>query len=115
MPLADDDDPFALGTNSPPPASAHQDRDYACMVACDDEDVIGALATAVPTIAAYIVSAKEALSATPSADLDTVSKDFGKFAKFTFAFGDLRHFDGGLDERIGAPSEHVEAEMKRGE
>ena len=36
VPLADGDDPFALGTNSPPPASAHQDRDYACMVACDD-------------------------------------------------------------------------------
>ena len=62
-------------------------------------------------VASVVVDGTEALRTRPG--LGATLENFAKFAKFTFAFGNQSDFRGGLDERIGAPSEQVEEEMER--
>jgi hypothetical protein len=89
--------------------------EFQLLATLSEKDVEDAVALAQSLLAEIIWEAVQELQENKllAVDVRTISDKFSKFAKFVFSFGDLRDFREGLDERIGGPSEQVEAEMRR--
>jgi hypothetical protein len=87
--------------------------EFKLLASLNEEEIEEAVMLSQSLLVNIILEAVLELQLQQAVDVRTVSDRFSKFAKFVFSFGDLRDFREGLDERIGAPSEQVEEEMRR--